>query len=113
MRSVRCPKYGEVDKVESLYICVINLTRTKYKYDPPFKFSQNISHENPALHSFVNGVIVFKEGKHVPAVLHSQTSDQLLHYLVTEREQQCYWVTVRINLVLKCCMQTNLSSCGV
>lgn len=112
MRSVKCHKYGKVDKVESLYLS-IRLTCNKYKYNPPFKFSQNISHENPALHSFVDGVIVFKECKHVPAVLHSQTSDQLLHYLITEHEQQCYWVTFRIRLVLKCSMQTNLSSCGV
>lgn len=112
MRSVKGHKYGEVDKIESLYLS-IHLTCNKYKYIPPFKFSQNVSHENPALHSFVDSVIVFKECKHVPAVLHSQTSDQLLHDLITEKKQQFYWVTSRINLVLKCSRQTNLSGRGV
>lgn len=50
-------------------------------YNIPFKFGQNISHKDPALHSSVNSVVVFKESKHVPAVLHSQASDQLLHHL--------------------------------
>lgn len=89
-------KYGEVDnKVESLYLW-IDLRHNQHNYNPPFKFSQNISHENSALHSFVDGVIVFKECKHVPAVLHSQASDQLLHYLITEEEQQRYWENLRI-----------------
>ena len=52
----------------------------------PFKFSQNISHEHPALHSSVNGVVVFEECKHIPAVFHSQTSDQLLHHLSKTRQ---------------------------
>lgn len=99
-------------KVEFLYLS-IDVRRDKYNYNPPFKFSQNVSHENSALHSFVHGAIVFKECKHVPAVLHSQTSDQLLHDLITEEEQQCYWANLRMKLALKCSTQTHLSSCGV
>ena len=57
----------------------------------PFKFSQNISHKHPALHSSVNGVVVFEECKHIPAVFHRQTSDQLLHHLskTRTRSQVC------------------------
>lgn len=101
MSLVKIYKYSTVDKADSLYL-PMNLTRNKYEYKTPFKLSQNIGHEDPALHSFVDGVIVFKERKHVPAVLHSQTSDQLLHDLTTEHKQQCYWVTIRTNGVSKC-----------
>lgn len=56
----------------------------------PLKFSQNIGNKSPALHRFVDGVVVFKECKHVSAVLHGQTSDQLLHHLDKARtHQQC------------------------
>lgn len=98
----------------SLSICQwIYLTCSTYKCNAPFKFCQNVSYQNSAFHSFVNGVIVFKECEHVPAVLHSQTSDQFLHYLNTEHEQPCYWVKFRMNLASKRATQTNLPSCGV
>lgn len=54
--------------------------------DKPFKFSQNISHKDPAFHSSVDGVVVLKESKHVPTVLHSQTSDELLNHLNKGRQ---------------------------
>lgn len=56
------------------YIQLLNIICNR-KQSIPFKFSQNISHKNPAFHSFIDGVVVFKECEHVPTVLHRQTSD--------------------------------------
>ena len=67
----------------------------KIMNNKPFKFRQHIGHKDPALHSFVYGVVVLKEGKHVPAVLHGQTSDELLNHLKTKeaRYQQSHHET--------------------
>lgn len=65
-------------------------------YNIPFKFGQNISHKNPAFHSPVNSVVVFKECKHVSAVLHCQTSDKLFHHLDKTMEEDKISVFVHI-----------------
>lgn len=47
----------------------------------PFKLGQNICHNHSALQSSVCEGVVFEQRKQVLALLHGQTSDQLLHNL--------------------------------
>ena len=49
--------------------------------DVPFKLCQDVCHDHSALQSPVCDGVVFKQGKQVLALLHGQTSDQLLHNL--------------------------------
>lgn len=47
----------------------------------PFKLGKNICNDHSALQRSVCDGVVLKEGKQVLAVLHGQTSDELLHNL--------------------------------
>lgn len=46
-----------------------------------FKLCQDVSYDGPAFDGLVHLSVVLKQGKHVPAVLHGEPSDQLLHHL--------------------------------
>ena len=46
-----------------------------------FKLGEHVGHHHAALDGFLRGVVVFEQSEHVPAVLHRQASDQLLHHL--------------------------------
>lgn len=71
----------------SLCISVISLVKTTKnnltsKYKPiPFKLGKNIRNDHSALQCSVCDRVMLKEGKQVLAVLHGQTSDELLHNL--------------------------------
>ena len=53
--------------------------------DSLFKLGEHVGHHHAALDGFLCGVVVFKQSEHVPAVLHGQTADQLLHHLTHKR----------------------------
>lgn len=59
-----------------------------------FKLGEHVSHHSAALDGFLCGVVVFKQGKHIPAVLHGQTADQFLHHLthtMRYNRDTCNW----------------------
>lgn len=61
----------------------------------PLKLGQHIGHNHPALHGPVDRAVVLEQSKHVPAVLHSQASDQFLNHLHTEKK----WNTSTIRML--------------
>lgn len=46
-----------------------------------FKLCQHVGHDGSAFNGFVDVSVGLEQGEHVPAVLHGQASDQLLHHL--------------------------------
>lgn len=95
----------------------------------PLKLGQNVCHNHSALQSSVCEGVVFEQRKQVLALLHGQTSDQLLHNLQHKNTDQfvtAYWCNSTIGDDICCLLErmmcqyvglcfcdVHLSSCGV
>lgn len=54
----------------------------------PFEFGEHIGHHRATFDGFFCAVVVFEQSEHVSAVLHGQTTDQLLHHLTQGEKYQ-------------------------
>lgn len=59
------------------------------EYCSLLELGEHICDHSAALNGFLRTVVVFEQGKHVRAVLHGQTSDQLLHHLTNTHTRLC------------------------
>lgn len=81
----------------------LNLTHWDFKQVVPFKLGKNVCHDHSALQSSVCEGVVFEQREEVLAVLHGQTSDQLLHNLQPQHRNTGQFASALWGSLHTCC----------